>query len=131
MDGITIRTETNFAAGEQIPMSERWVVARPPRFINLQRRLPLIHVTRAFHSEAPVNFVASVPAVSADQTVKAGSDCGHRILGFAENPHLDHISGFPVVAGGFKARGNDYAVLIFVKYVTVAHREPPLITVKR
>ena len=124
MSGITICAEANTAASETFEGSERRIVAGFPRFINLQRSLTLIHVTRAFHTEAPVNFVATVSAIAADETVKSGFNRGHGIFRFAENPHLEHVTRFPVFGGIGKARGDDDAMGVLMKNKAV-QREPP------
>ena len=65
-------------------------------------------------------------AISTDQAVKAGSDCGNGVLRFAENPDLDHVSGFTIVGRSGEARRDHDTVLIIVDDVAVAHREPPI-----
>lgn len=85
---ITVCAETDFATSETLEGSERRIVSGLPRIINLQRSLPLIHVTSALNAMTPVFFVATVAAVSADQAIQAGSDCGHGVFGFAEDPYL-------------------------------------------
>lgn len=97
MRGITIGSEANTSASETLETTQGGIIARLPRFINLQRSLTLIHVTRAFNSVFSVNFVATVSAVAADQAVKSGTYRGHGVTDFDQDPHLDHVAGFPVV----------------------------------
>lgn len=122
--GVTVGSEADLAASETLEGSQGWIVARLPRIINLQRSLSLIHVTRALHSEAAVFFVATVSAVSADKAVKSGFDRGHGIFRFAENPDLDHVAGFPVVARCGEPGGDDHPLGVFMKEKAV-QREPP------
>jgi hypothetical protein len=72
-----------------------------------------------------------VDAIAANETIETRFDCGNRINGFDQNPDLNHVAGFPIVAGGGEAGGDDHTGLILVDYKAVAHREPPLITVNR
>jgi hypothetical protein len=65
-------------------------------------------------------------AIAANQAIEAFLDRLHGIAGFDQYPHLNHVSGFPVVAGGFKARGDDHTVGVFMENKSV-HREPPTI----
>lgn len=88
MHRITVCAETDFATSETLEGSERRIVSGLPRIINLQRSLPLIHVTSALNAMTPVKFVATVPAIAADKAIQAGFDRGHRIFRFAENPYL-------------------------------------------
>jgi hypothetical protein len=60
-------------------------------------------------------------AISTDQTVKAGSDRGHGVNGFDQDPHLYHVSGFPVVAGGLKPGGDYDPGVIFMEEKSVTH----------
>ena len=84
----------------------------------------MIHVTGALNSMFSVNFMATVSAIAADEAVKARADGGNGVLRFAENPNLDHVTGFPVVARGFKAGGDDDAVGVLVENESV-QRAPP------
>jgi len=47
-----------------------------------------------------VNFMTPMHAIAANNPIKSGSNRGHGIFRFAENPHLDHVAGFPIVRGG-------------------------------
>ena len=85
----------------------------------------MIHVTGALNPVPPVYFVATVSAVAADEAIKAGFDRGHRVFRFAQNPDLDHVSGFPVVARVLKPGGDDHTGVILVEDVAV-HSTPPL-----
>ena len=88
MRGVTVCAEANFAASETLEGTEWGIVARLPRIPDLKRSLSFIDVTRALHTKAAVNFVATVSAISADNAIQAGFDRGHGIFSFAENPHL-------------------------------------------
>ena len=128
MHRIAIGTESNTSASEAVHVLEGGIIARFPRIPDLKRRLPLIDVTRAVNAKAAVYLMTTVDAVAANQTVKAGSDCFHRIHGFAQDPYLNHVSGFPVVGGGGKAGGDHDTVGVFVKDEAV-QRAPPLLTI--
>ena len=124
---IAVCAEADFATSETLEGSERRIVSGLPRIPDLKRSLPLIDVTSPFHSVTPVNLMTTVAAIAADEAIQAGSDCGHRVFRFDEYPNLDHVSGFPIVAGGFEAGGDDHPLGVFVDNVAVAHREPPTI----
>ena len=47
-----------------------------------------------------------------------------------KDPDLDHVSGFPIVAGGFETGGDDHAVAILVENESV-HWTPPRIASTR
>jgi hypothetical protein len=64
-------------------------------------------------------------AIAANNPIQAGSNRGHGVFRFAENPDLDHVAGFPVIAGGGKPGGDHDSVVILVENESVAHREPP------
>ena len=125
--GVAVGSEADFPTNETLETTQGGIVARLPRIPDLKRSLSLIHVTRALNPESPVNFMATVPTVSTDNAIQAGSDGGDGIFRFAENPHLDHVARFPIVRRGFETRGDYYAVLIFMKEKAIAHREPPTI----
>ena len=124
--GVTVGTEANFAARETLEGSQGGIVSRLPRIPDLKRSLPLIDVTGAFHTVTAVFFVATVSAIAADNAIQAGFNRGHRIFRFAQNPDLDHVAGFPVVARGFKAGGDHDTDVILVENESV-QREPPTI----
>ena len=125
MRGIAIGSETNFAASEAVHELEGGIIARFPRIPDLKRRLPLIDVTRAVNAVTPVYLMTTVDAVAADEAVQARSDCFHRIHGFAQDPYLNHVSGFPVVAGCGKTGGDNDSFGVFVENEAVAHSTPP------
>lgn len=129
MGWVTIGSETDFPTGETIHELQGGVSSRFPCLPNAKRGLSFVDVTRPFHAEATVNFVATVSAIAANQTVKSGSNRGHRIFGFAENPNLDHVARFPIVGGFGKARRDYDTVLILVDDVAV-HRIPPIHSAK-
>jgi hypothetical protein len=74
-----------------------------------------------------VNLMTPMHAIAANNPVQAGSNRGNRIFRFAENPHLDHVSGFPVIGGGGEAGRDDHTVGVLVENEAVAHSEPPTI----
>ena len=121
---VTVCAEANTSASETFKGTEGRIVAGFPRIPYLKRRLPLVHVTRAVNPVPPVNFMTTVSAVSTDQTIQAGSDRFHRILGFNEYPNLNHVARFPVVAGCGEAGGDNHPGGIFVEDEAV-QREPP------
>ena len=123
---IAVCAEAHFATGETLETTQGGIVTGLPRIPNLQRGLPLIHVTRAVNPVPPVYFVATMSAVSTDNAVKAGFDGFHGIFRFAENPHLEHVARFPVVRGMGKAGGDDHTGMILMKEKSV-QREPPTI----
>jgi hypothetical protein len=71
-----------------------------------------------------VNLMTPMHAIAANNPVQAGSNGGHGVFRFAENPDLDHVAGFPIVAGGGKPGRDDHTGVIFVKDKSV-HRVPP------
>lgn len=125
MRGVSVGSEADFAASETLEGTERGVVSGFPRFINLQRSLSFVDVASPIHTKAAVNFMTTMSAVSTDNAVKSGTYRGHGIFRFAEYPHLDHVTGLSVVRSFGKARGDDHAVLIFMKEESIAHRAPP------
>ena len=125
MHRIAIGTESNTSASEAVHVLEGGIIARFPRIPDLKRRLPLIDVTRAVNSVTPVNLMTTVATVSADQTIQAGFNRGDGILGFNEYPHLEHVSGFSIVAGGFETGRDDDSFGVLVKDKAVTHRTPP------
>ena len=124
MRGIAVGSESDFAACEAVHVLERGIIARFPSLPNAKRSLSFVDVTGAFNAMFSVNFVATVDAVAANQTIQARSDCGHGIFRFAEYPNLEHVTGFPVFRGGFEARGDDDADGVFMKEKAV-QRTPP------
>ena len=123
---IAICAETDFPTGETLETTQGRIVSGFPRIINLQWSLSLVDITSPFHTEATVFFVATVSAIAADNAVQAGFDRGHRVTGFNQNPHLEHVAGFSIVAGGLKARCNDDPQGVLMKEKAV-QREPPTI----
>ena len=124
--GITIGSEADFAASETLETTQRRIIARPPRIPNLKRSLALIDVTCPFHSVTPVFFMTTVATIAADNAVKSGANRGNRVFSFAQNPNLDHVSGFPVVGRGGEAGCDDHPLGVFVEDEAV-QREPPTI----
>ena len=124
MRGISVCSEANFAARKAVHVLERGIIARFPSLPNAKRSLSFVDVTGAFNAMFSVNFVATVDAVAANQTIQAGSDCFHRIHGFAQNPDLDHVSGFPIVGSFGEARGDNHTHGVFMKEKAV-QRTPP------
>jgi hypothetical protein len=123
--GVAVRAEADFAAREAIHELKGGVSARFPRFPNAKRCLSFVDVACPFNAVFSVDFVATMPAVSANDAVKSGSDSGNGILRFAENPNLDHVAGLSIV-GRFIESGRDNDPLgVFMKDKSVAHREPP------
>ncbi len=131
MSRVPVCAETDFPTYEAIHELQGGVSARFPSFPDAKRGLSFINVTRPFHPVFSVNLVATVSAITADDAVKSGSNRGDGVNGFAEDPHLDHVTGFSIVGGFGKARRDYDTVLIFVEDKSIAHREPPLITVNR
>ena len=70
--------------------------------------------------------MTTMATIAADNAVKSGSDGGHRVFRFAQDPDLNHVTGFPVVGRMSKARGDYYAHGVFMKNESV-QREPPTI----
>jgi hypothetical protein len=128
--GIAIGTEADFPTGKTLEGTERRVVSGFPRIPNLQWGLALIHVARALNPEHPVNFVATMSAVAADDSIKSGFNGCDGVLRFAEDPYLNHIAGFPVVRSFGESRGDYDTDGIFVENEAV-QLAPPWITVKR
>jgi hypothetical protein len=64
-------------------------------------------------------------AIAADNAIQAGFNGCDGIFRFAENPDLDHISGFPVAGWIIKTRRDYDTDGIFVENKAV-HRAPPL-----
>lgn len=115
MSRITVGAETNLAARETLETTQGRIVARFPSFPNTLWSLAGVDVACPFHTKAAVFFVPAMHAIAADKPIKS---CPYRFCGttgFNENPHLNHVAGFPIVRWGFKARGNDHAGVIFVK----------------
>ncbi len=100
---------------------------RPP---DSKGSLSLIHVARTLNPEYPVNLVSTVSAIATNDAVQTGFDCSNGVHGFAKDPHLDHVAGFPVVAGGGKARRDDNPLGVFVENKSVAHRVPPRVSMR-
>ena len=121
---VTVGSETDASASETLETTQGGIVSRLPRIPDLKRSLPLIDVTGAFHTVTAVFFVATVSAIAADNAIQAGFNRGHRIFRFAQNPDLDHVAGFPVVARGFKAGGDHDTGVILMKEKAV-QRAPP------
>jgi hypothetical protein len=71
-----------------------------------------------------VNLMTPMHAIAADNPVQAGSNRGHGVFRFAENPNLDHVAGFPVVTRSFKARGDDDSGVVFMKNEAVQSKPP-------
>ena len=124
MSGIAVCAETDFPTGETLEGSERRIFSGFPRIPDLKRSLPLIDVTSALNPVTPVNFMTTVATISTDEAIQAGSDCGHRIFRFTQNPHLEHVARFPVVGRGFKTSRDDHPLGVLVENVAV-QRTPP------
>ena len=90
----------------------------------MKRGLAFVDVASPLHSKATVNLMTTVPAVAADDAVKSGFDGCDGIFSFAQNPNLEHVTGFPVVARGFKAGGDHDTGVILMKEKAV-QRAPP------
>jgi hypothetical protein len=69
MGGVTIGSEANTSASEDVHELQGGVSACFPCLPDSQRRLTFINVTRPFHAEAPVFFVAAMAAIAADNAV--------------------------------------------------------------
>ena len=126
MSRIAIGPETDFPTNETFETTQGRIVARLPRIPDLKRRLSLIHVASPFHSVFSVNLMTTVSAIAADNAVKTGLDGGHRVFRFAEDPHLEHVAGFPVVGCMGEARGDGHPGVILMEDESV-QREPPTI----
>jgi hypothetical protein len=126
MDGVTVGSEADFATNERFKGTQQRVVSGFPCPPDTLRGLTSVDITRTI---GPVP-VASVNAGSTDKTIKAGTYrfCGGN--GFNEYPDLDHVACLSIVAGGGESRGNDHAVLVFMKEEAVAHREPPRVSMR-
>jgi hypothetical protein len=120
MRGVAVCSEADASAREAVHVLQHRVSARFPSPPDTERSLANIDVTRAIASVT----VAPMDARSTDEAIQALFDGFHGIHRFDQNPHLDHVTGFPVVAGGFKARGDDHTVGVFVKEKSV-QRIPP------
>lgn len=107
MGRIAICSESDFPSCEAIHPLQGWVAARTPSLPNAKRGLMLIKVARPFNAVLSVFFVAAMAAIAADDSVKAGSNRGNGIFGFAENPNLNHVAGFAVVGGFIESGCND------------------------
>jgi hypothetical protein len=93
MRGVTIGSESDFAAGENVHELEGRVSARFPCSPDAKGSLASVDVARTGASGS----IATVDARSTDETIKALFDCFHGINGFDQNPDLNHVAGFPVV----------------------------------
>ena len=124
MGRVTVCAEANTSASETFKGTEGRIVAGFPRIPYLKRRLPLVHVTRAVNPVPPVNFMTTVSAVSTDQTIQAGSDRFHRILGFNEYPNLNHVARFPVIRRVGKTRRDNDSFGVFMENEAI-HNTPP------
>ena len=100
MRGVAVGSETDFPTNETFETTQGGIVSGFPRIPDLKRGLSLVHIACPLNPVTPVNFMTTMATVSTDEAVKSGSDCGDRIFRFAENPHLEHVTGFPVVARG-------------------------------
>lgn len=126
MGGVAICAEANTSASEQGKERKGGIFTRFPSFPNAQRRLPFIHVARAFYTVFSVNLMTPVSAIAANDAVQAGTDCGNGIFRFAKDPNLDHVARFPVVGGFGEACCDDNPLGVLVENESVAHREPPI-----
>jgi hypothetical protein len=131
MRGVPVGSEANTAASEHFEAAQQGIIARFPCPPDSLGGLAGIYVACPFHTEATVFFVPAMHAISADEAIQAGFDRFRGGNGFDQNPDLDHIASLPVVGRGFKSGRDNHTVAIFMKDKSVAHREPPLITVKR
>jgi hypothetical protein len=130
MSRITVRAETDFPSGESLETTQQRVVARFPSPPNTLRSVPGVDVASPFHTVFTVNFMTPMHAIAAYNPVQAGLNRGHGVFRFAENPHLYHVSGFPIVGGGFKAGGDDNPQGVLVEDVAVAHSRPPRLSMR-
>lgn len=119
--GVAVGAEADFPTNETLETTQGGIVSGFPRPPDSKLRLARVDVTRTIGSVT----VSTVSAVSTNQTIQAGFNGGNRILGFAEYPHLEHVTGFPIVRRMGKTRGDDNAGVILMKDVAIAHREPP------
>jgi hypothetical protein len=102
------------------------IVARTPRTPNPLGSLSGVYVAGPFNAVTTVFFVPTMDARSADKPVKAGSDCFCGTHRAHEYPNLNHVSGFPVIAGVIEARGDNDSLRVFMKDEAVVHRRPPI-----
>jgi hypothetical protein len=121
---ITIRAETDFPTNEAFEGAQQRVVSGFPSFPNTLWCLPGVYVTSPFHTEAAVNFMTPMHAIAANNPVQAGSNRGHGVFRFAENPHLDHVARFPVITRCFKSGRDDDSVLVFVENEAIQSKPP-------
>jgi hypothetical protein len=119
--GITVRTETDFAARENVHPLERGISARFPRPPDAQWGLSGVDVATA---PATVT-VAAMDAVAADKPIESLLNRFHGVNGFDKDPNLNHVARFPIVGGMSKARCNDDPLRVLVEDEAVAQREPP------
>ena len=118
--GIAVCAEADFAARKAVHELQHRISARFPCPPDAQWGLASVDVTRTIGSGS----IATVDAVAANQTIQALFDGFHRIHGFAQNPDLNHVTGFPVVARVSETRGDDDTVGVFVENKAV-HSTPP------
>jgi hypothetical protein len=64
-------------------------------------------------------------AIAANQSIEAFLNCADGVAGFDQNPHLDHVSRFPVVRSFGEAGRDDHTMGVFVENEAV-HWAPPL-----
>jgi hypothetical protein len=64
-------------------------------------------------------------AIAANQSIEAFLNCADGVAGFDQNPHLDHVSRFPVVRSFGEAGRDDHTMGVFVENEAV-HWAPPI-----
>lgn len=121
MDGVAVCAETDFPSGESLETTQGRIIAGFPCPVNPLWCLANIDVAGTIASVT----VAPVDARSTDEAIKARFNRFGGGNSFNQDPDLDHVAGFPVVAGGGKPGGDDDPVLVFMKEKAVAQREPP------
>lgn len=130
MGGVPVRSEADFASNEALETTQQGVSARFPCPPDSQRSLSGIDVACPLNPVFSVFFVSTVAAIAADDAIKSGSDCFHGVHGFDQDPNLDHVSGLSIVRRSFEARRDDDPLGVFVDDITVAHREPPRVSMR-
>jgi hypothetical protein len=127
---VTIGTEADFSSNETLETTQQGIVSRFPRSPDAQGGLARVDVACPFHTEAAVFFVPAMDARSTDKPIKSRPDRFRGGNGFNEYPNLNHVTRFPVVAGGFETGGDDNPLGILVEDESV-HREPFSIRIER
>ena len=119
---ITVCAETHLAAREAVHVLKGGIIARLPCSPDTERSLANVDIAGTIASVS----IAAMDAVSTDEAIQARFDRFHGVTGFNQNPHLEHVAGFSIVAGGLKARCNDDPQGVLMKEKAV-QREPPTI----